>query len=246
MAKKRRTQDARSNSGTPAYYQYDFVLSDECLELELPFTLRSLEPLAIQLSGEEEPGDEQLEQLIEAACAGDFGLPQVSDACLILTEFLSELLMEGFSDWDEDCARRLGRLIGLASFFDPAVDIWRERLGQMISEADSFIYTEHEGAPTLAEIKDALKDVLQDEHVKLFKRVEQRLDVADATVLNLKELGSRLRANVKYVKAFLESLREKGEMPQEWKGRRWRIPSEAVSELSPKFSKWLQESNASR
>ncbi len=137
--------------------------------------------------------------------------------------------------------RRLGvysdrRLIGLASFFDAGVDVWREHLGDMISEADSFHYGDVDDTPTI----DAIREAMRDEHVKLYVKLEKKLDGRDVEFLNVRQLSVRLSTNPKYMSQFLNDLRDEKKIPMNWKiGRNWKVPTGKIGEVKTPFMEWL-------
>ena len=97
------------------------------------------------------------------ACNGDFGTPSVTDAWIELKRYLADHIRNGLTDWDAEFARRVGQLIGLASYFDAGVDIMRTHFGVMFSAADH-------AAGCFEEDPAVRMEELFSEHIKMIAR----------------------------------------------------------------------------
>lgn len=169
--------------------RYDFILRDDELDIELPITIYSEEPLGFDLSDGAEPNEAQLEILIEAACSGGLDLPEVTDAFEEVRNCLFDYMAAGVGEWDDESARRLGRLIGLASYFDAGVNIWIEHWSSIAAHADSYaglVYLEdgREDGDIVARMKSALGD----ETLKILRRIDTKTDINEKSMLDFNEL----------------------------------------------------------
>ncbi len=206
---------------------YEFSLRDDELDLEVPLIAVTDEPLDFEL--DEEPSAWQLNRLLELASEGHLEVPEVTDACLVLQDFIAGHIESGLTEWDDAMAQRIGRLIGIASYFDAGVNVMRQLLGEMVSAADWEAGEMEDDIET--RIQEAIEMGLQP-----IRKDIATLAAASEEILNLQEAIRRLRTNEHDIRPHLNNLGhnayDAAKLNGHRSGRIWKFHEDEVARFS--------------
>lgn len=119
---------------------YHLVLRDDVLDLKLPLEVVVDEPLSFQPEDGMELSEEQVQEIIEkTGTEGCQAAISVGDTFGVLREYLSELMLQGAGAGNKEEARRLGKVVAIASYFDAGVDYLRQHWAGVFAEAGGYL-----------------------------------------------------------------------------------------------------------
>jgi len=119
---------------------YHLVLRDDVLDFEVPLNVIVDQPLSFDPADGMRLGEEQAKEILAKICTeGCDAAISVGDTFGVLREYLGTLMLRGAGAGDKEEARRLGRVIAIASYFDAGVGHWLQHWTGVLSEAEGFL-----------------------------------------------------------------------------------------------------------
>ena len=172
---------------------YQLAVRDDNLGIELPIFVIPDEPMSFEPQDGMELSEEQQDEIVQKICSQEYHAPiGVTETFGMLREYLSEMMLRGAGDGDDEEAARLGRLFAISSYFDAGVDFLLQYWTNVVDAAqkrlrqergDNDLEMEPHEALTEKSIAACVKDLLGPDLKLMIRKQDDVERLAEITAL---------------------------------------------------------------